>query len=570
MSKSSSDLSDSDVVEESKGVVSEEFLSQWLGRPERELLNQDHLTKAIVKIKKLQGFFEFFVVAPEKSWSSRFFHHMTTKAIVPYQQLDPRVYTAISARVGACKDRVMVGYCRIFIPQQYEWMERESHLLLGQIEKGLVSEKAAMGTMEESWAALEDKNGLISLKIDHYASFFFKEERKRFQWLAAQVLNEMGQLWIRQMPVKVVVRILLAMGAFTREMQKSTLQLRQIAFHRQTPLGPKKMIAAVIAFRLESDFHCFKLDHFITQLYSLLPDIAVDQRGFLRVPGQHWRDVLLYGEIDPSYYDLDLIQKAITDAVHGTIYSLVHPLFVERNEEEMLRYTVLLADQVRTKKDLPHLAILFNRYDQKQIMFSAVVVAMIAKNANQEDPEEKLAHIPQLVLEKRKSLSLQKKGLAKEFFLIQGTFSSSEYVREDFSLDFFGARQGFVEKLVMLFGPMRDYNGAVMQQEREICEIMCEDKTGEQKLFFEKAFFAVKPAQARVVYVKEVKKLIELGYEIFSKKRKHSLFIDKQKHFSVYLGVGARDEDLAQKETLLTFSFQWKEELICGQIHYES
>lgn len=553
-----------------------QLLSRWLADSEKEnLLTGSPLLDPIVKIHRIKQKMELFVVAPDKPWASRFFHFMATKAVIPSCSLHPELYAAVTARVGNCKDRVLIGYCSLDIPQKYGWMEKEKDFFTHQVKAGLLSERAAFGVMQLGATNKEERLASLEEKLVHYLSVFFKEEMTQYHLMAKQFICQVEDFWIKERDLFAVLKIIMRLIGFSHRLSfpsrfdPASFLLKSYKLSTNTALGPITVIGVCLAIELQTDFHLFRQNLLEDILASEQIDFAFKTKSLVRLSTQNPRHLLLYFEFFPKSESQKWVNK-IHAALEKAICPMVHPLFVQRNEEELLRYSVVLANQVKSKKDVPHVAILFDRYSHREIHFSAAIVLMSSVALQSHD--KWMLHIemtPSLKLEKWRSLGDKTTKWQKELFIITGVLPTENYLRPDYTVDFFAARAQFLESLERVFGVCRDYNGAMMAEERksydELAMHFSQDSL--KKTFFERFFCALAPAEARLIYREEILTLFEMVCTITSQK-KELLFSEDRKFVVSTL---ARQEiftcsSLEQKknEILLRFELPVKEGVVWG------
>ncbi len=215
----------------------------------------------------------------------------------------------------------------------------------------------------------------------------------------------------------------------------------------------------------------------------------------------------LYLEIEqPDGFDftLDEIQRlrtSLPDQIKGHIEQLAHPIFMPRNEEEVLRNIMSLSRQLRFVNDMPQVIISFD--EQKGEGLSFTVILLRVQLANSPTLQEvftksktSLKYIPDRV---RRVGHLRKKYV-KEATVFRTLVDSSPFLRRDGSVDLYKARQYILSELSKLIGEVRDYNGGMIYKQNELLSSLKSSlgRIGEQhNILLEKFYYSLNPIEMR-------------------------------------------------------------------------
>jgi hypothetical protein len=193
--------------------------------------------------------------------------------------------------------------------------------------------------------------------------------------------------------------------------------------------------------------------------------------------------------------ECDRLKGVLPVEIEARIERLMHPVFMPRNEEEVMRNILTLAKQIKMVGDLPQMMISFERQSEKGLLFTVIVVRL--KTGVSVVVESLLTNTP-LVLEKKKEVGVLRKKTPKEAVVCRVEIPLENCLRKDFSVDFLQARKAVAQQVEQIFGPVRDFNGGMIAKQREnfvALQRLLEGKGEAHFLTLQNFFYALSPAQ---------------------------------------------------------------------------
>jgi hypothetical protein len=191
-----------------------------------------------------------------------------------------------------------------------------------------------------------------------------------------------------------------------------------------------------------------------TGLYTVYIDIASENReGF-------------------SASELRALHQNLSVRVRQSIAELVHPMFMPRNEEEVMRHIVTLSQQLRYVSDVPQVVVSFERQTGAQLVFTVIVLRVQRAGDSSMETlfDEADGLLGEWTLERRRLVGLLRKRHPKEASILRTTLPSSPFLRQDHSVDLVKARLAVSQDLERMIGSFRDYNGGMLQQQSLVLE----------------------------------------------------------------------------------------------------
>jgi hypothetical protein len=223
---------------------------------------------------------------------------------------------------------------------------------------------------------------------------------------------------------------------------------------------------------------------------------------------------IFYLEIQKSslqpFNNLELrqLRQELPPLLKKSVENLVHPIFMPRNEEEVLRTIVLLSKQIRYLRDLPHITIHYEKQTEIDIIFLVVLVRLVKETTP--SFKEKLRRCPssvRIVIDEVRVAGSLKRRIPKEAVIFRVFLEKTPFVRKDYSLDLKRARQKVSMELHRLLGEFRDFNGGMIHKQDEALEqlrIALGPVATHHEVLLENFFYSLRPGIMQTVHSSDV------------------------------------------------------------------
>lgn len=426
------------------------------------------------------------------------------------------------------------------------------HQTMGdKIEKGTVEGiHTLLGTSRESEQLTEMTQYILSTKNISPDVF----SREIFQELQ-QLIFSMKEEFTKERSNHFISR-LLAHSYLMRKacMQKSLqdgaqMEIKFLIPHNNKGLGIHSLgVLAVIRFKSSSEnLDCHGL---FESVHTILPDSKL-------VPGStftHFRPheglKSLYIEITkPKEFDRSSIQnlkKKLPFEIDEKIFRPVLPIFMPRNEEEVMKHMILLSKELKYVDDIPQVMLNFYKQSIHTLSFTTIVVALNKGHS---------IEIPLDGVEKRMMGKLRSK-YPKEAFVFELTIDKAPFIRKDRSIDLFDARKAASMRLFELIGSFRDYNGGLILKKSEILldfKKLVKPYTIGSEILLERFFHAITPSYMQGVLQPSIlKKLFLLLVKAMDSDCEKGFFEHQICGDTLIIGLATQDHNLRSrfKQTL--------------------
>lgn len=197
----------------------------------------------------------------------------------------------------------------------------------------------------------------------------------------------------------------------------------------------------------------------------------------------------------------------------GQAGNVVHPIFMPRNEEELIRNLIVLATQVKYIRDLPQLSIHYEKQTDVHLTFTVLVVRLLKGDIVSLRKILEKSSLKMDVDDVR-VMGYLKQKYAKEAAILRVTVDKKPFFRPDYSVDLLRARQTIVSGFRHCLGEFRDFNGGMLFKQDAALEQLRQELgklSQEREFLLENYFYSLTPGVMQTVHDSNIlKKHFEL------------------------------------------------------------
>lgn len=288
------------------------------------------------------------------------------------------------------------------------------------------------------------------------------------------------------------------------------LSIKLVKAQLKTPIP---FIGILIGMNLLRESEQFDRKHLLSAIQSCLPHSTAVADSYL-VDRQEETLRIFYLEIQKpesspfTLQEIRNLKELLPDRLKRRVENIVHPIFMPRNEEEVLRTIVVLSKQMKFLRDLPHLTIHYEKQNDSEITFLIVLVRILKENdlPFKELMQSSLSSLRILIDEIRSAGSL-KRRFPKEAVVFRVMLDKSLFFRKDFSLDLKRARQKVAAELRQLLGDFRDFNGGMIHKQDEALELLRKTigpTAVHHEILLENFFYSLRPGIMQTILPPEL------------------------------------------------------------------
>lgn len=214
--------------------------------------------------------------------------------------------------------------------------------------------------------------------------------------------------------------------------------------------------------------------HVFSAIQSLIPkahkvsgSTVIDRRANNNVR-------MIYLEIyhEDGVFPIDqvkLLTKRLSPEIKTRIESVINPIFMPRNEEEVMKNILVLSNQLKYVQDIPQVMINFHKQTTSKISFTVILLRV---NKPEDLPLQKLfSKFKSTVTfseHEVKSVGVLRKKYPKEANIFEMQLAKKNFLRKDYSVDLNAARRFIYNTLCEMVGEVRDYNGGMISKQGEV------------------------------------------------------------------------------------------------------
>jgi hypothetical protein len=435
-------------------------------------------------LKEADEMVEISIDATYNKESLKFFVEMCANWIVPGKHLHIK-------KIHAEREDLKIHLKAEILPRNEE--ERlqilENYTILEEeIKLGASSSYHAKKILELKGLLLEEKDALVQSfiqdRVFKFVNHFDSDLFSLMQKYLVMVREDYKQARSYELLSRVICNAYLILDNLKNFTEISPNQrhfyLKLIPVQAQTPFGKKMVLGSFVAMNFLKENEMLEDKHLIRAVKKHFPDARLIEGSYFF---QREDDTLIfYVEFEKedsfSSSEISFLKSELKDEVKASIETLVSPIFMPRNEEEVMKYVVTLSKQVTMLKDLPQIVILFQEQTNDALLFTLLVVRpLLNESANihrvLEMGEQFLKNnyifsdAIDYRIEKVRHAGFIRKKVYKEASQIRIALKKKDFMRLDFVVDLYKARQVIVSWIESYLGNVRDYNGGMISKQME-------------------------------------------------------------------------------------------------------
>ena len=377
--------------------------------------------------------------------------------------------------------------------------------------------------------------------------------------------------------------------------EKRHLSLRLLPTTLNTAFGKKPVLGVMLTISLSGQFEYFDEEHLLLAIQKSLPSVYLirGSRYVYRHPEEE-KILTLYAEVDKEHGSFSLREKAVvlrtfSQELKDRVQKLLPSIYNVRNEENIMKNMITLSQELKETNSLPQMIISFEGQIEKALIFT-VVLAYVGNRKIEEDLFLELNDPSiEITFARKQRMGYFECQTSKESLVLRAkVFKLPELHRRDFSVDAYTARKKVQGTICRVIGDVRDYDGGLIQKQRELFSIFQNRFTQhiqDHGDLLEHFFYSITPIEKQAtipIAVLEVlfSYMLASLNEDFSKRGAHFLreYEDENYFYAFVRSEGnalvkhvqtmlCKHPDLERKLTLSTFSYQ---ETLCTAYLLES
>lgn len=457
-------------------------------------------------------------VYPYRIYSSKFIYDIISRWLIPGKRLNISLYYGTDfVFLNGSKDRYIFIQMLVDISsvRDLKIIKKNLPSLGREIEVGITSIDQGMRILEIKGLNVDDKVNLVqelivSLMDRHWKYFdrelfvemqhFFVFSRESFK--VARSHRHMARMICWQYYFRKSLD-------FSKDpiRSKRIFKVKLMKTSISQPYGVKQVLGILVAVSYVRDNESFGKKQIVNAIKAYIPDVEPVKGSYLSHKKRGEETPLYYLEVaraegkDFDTQDIQNLKAILPMDLKDRVEQLMHPIFMPRNEEEIMKNILNLNKQLKSHDDIPQIIIQFDKQDETHIVF-AVILLRVVKNE-----EGSVQHLCEengfryeFIPDRIKIVGRVKKGYSKEANVFYVRLSKHSFLRKDHSLDLYRARQAVLSELYRVFSDVRDYNGGMIAKENEVFDNFKKHMAKKglyNEVLLENFFYSLTPAIVR-------------------------------------------------------------------------
>ena len=276
----------------------------------------------------------------------------------------------------------------------------------------------------------------------------------------------------------------------------------------------KNVLGILVALNFLKQHEVFEKQHLIRAIKQYIPNIRTVEDSYFLQRRDKNQIQTLYLEIerkdgkDFNFDEISLLRHRLPAYLSQNIEHLVYPIFMPRNEEEVMKNILTLSRQLRFIHDMPQVIITFDEQTEKDLSFTVILarVQRLSSISLEKMCSENRVKFS-FQLDRIKKVGVIRRKYIKEATVFHALVPIKEYLRMDNFVDLKKARKSILSELNNLFGEVRDFNGGMIaKQDEGFVDLKkgLEKIEKEQVLILEKYFYAIRPVAMALTTPKKI------------------------------------------------------------------
>lgn len=549
------------------------MLEKILPAPWNEIKNQFQDMLPILSSAPCQeapGHFSFYVLTRNRTNTFKFFFDMIGNWLVPGKRLNLVLTYAADFRIpemGSGSYTICEVMIHVESQEELEQINSNLPIIETEIRLGMKSIYYARRIMEIKGLTADAKTAMIQ----EYVAYLVTRLPKYFDY---DVLTEMQHVLVlcrddfkaardshhlsRLISIQYLFRRELR-EAVKRSGEKRHLQLKLF----KANVGTKRVLGMVVGVNFLRDKEVFEKRHMLHAIQNLIPNVEAVENSFFNNRRGTENISTLYLELEKTdgseftSQEIRLLRRELPNDLKDRIEHLMPPVFMPRNEEEIMRNILSLSSQIKYMRDIPQVFISFDEQTHTNLFFTVIVVRLVKPGTcSMQEMFKSSGTFLEYIHDRCKPVGYLRKKYTKEATVFRVKLSKEEFWRRDHSIDLYKARQTVCLELLRMIGEFRDYNGGMISKQNEVLAEVKRQLGGEvryNELLLDNFFYSLTPVIMRTLLEPEVlctvfMMLLELIEEGGLEGDSYRLMTKFDHHF-VYLLIKSDDRTIKDEIT---------------------
>ncbi len=471
------------------------------------------------------GNISFYFLAKYRANSFKFFFQMISRWLLSGRRLNVVLMYAADFRLPKLGNEIYT-ICELMIRvedlQEFEQILNNFPIIETEIKLGIASEDHARRILETRGLTLDVKTAMIQ----EHVAYLIQRLPAHFD---QNILTEMQHVLVmcsddfkavrqsRHLSRIISLHYLYRKAlreAIKQAPQKRHLYLKLFRARLNEEERERAVLAFVVGVNFFRDKEVFEKAHLLKAIQNYIPTAQAVENSFFANRRGSEPICTLYLEIEKSdgeeftNQEIKTLLDELPCSLKDRIEHLMHPVFMTRNEEEIMRNILSLSSQIKYVRDIPQVFISFDEQTHTDLFFTIILVRVLKKGSIsiQEMFKQSDAFF-EYIHDRCKLAGTLRRKYEKEATVFRVRIPKDSFLRVNHSIDINKARQAIVLELCRVIGEVRDFNGGMISKQNEVlCQLrdLLRHNAKSNDLLLENFFYSLTPVIMRNVLEPEV------------------------------------------------------------------
>jgi hypothetical protein len=507
-----------------------------------------------------------FLLTHFRVHAGKFFYDMISRWLIPGKRLNVALSFVADFKIADFDEKLYTfSEMTIAFEQEHDLEMIRQYLpaLMDEIRLGIVSVYHANRILEIKGVSINEKTLLIQERItslNHRRPAHFDYDIFiQMQHFLVSCRDEFKALR-ESHHLSRIIYILYFFQKKIRALTELFPQKRHVNFKLRTtrvyfPFGVKSALAVFVGINFLKENEVFDYRHLLNAIQDLISEVVMIEDSYFVNENREERFQTLYMEVakkdggDFSSKEIAMLKEALPDRIESQIEHFIRPMFMPRNEEEVMRNILTLSQQLKFVRDLPHVIISFEGQSDSDISFTVIIVRILFPQAAEileifEKSRSRFKFVPDRI----RKLGIFRKKYIKEAAVFRVKLPNASFLRSDHSVDLYRARQEIVSELQQIFGEVRDYNGGMIAKQTEVFHSLKRllGKERHNDVLLENFFHSIHPVELRsVIEPKNLEIFFHMLLELIE--QRHGPVSSRTEERQIFILIALKDAGLEQE-----------------------
>lgn len=475
---------------------------------------------ATTKCRNVPGTMSIFAFSHYRPDSFKFFYEMVTGWLVPGKRIQVVLVNATNFRIPSFgQQHYTLSEVMIHLDSQeeYESLLLNLPVIETELQMGLSSTHYARRILEirgfskdEFTASIQEN---IAFLIDHSPDVFDLDVLTEMQ----HVLLICRDDFKLSRETRHISRIIAIQYLFRKELlelskespDKRHIKLKLIRTRLKQGDKRKHVLGILVGVNFFKDKEFFDKVHLLKAIQTYLPNAMPIPNSFFSNRRGTEPISTLYLEIEKgdgepfTSKEIMTLRTQLPINLKDRIKHLLNPVFMPRNEEEIIRNILSLSNQIKYLRDIPQVFITFDEQTATCLLFTIILVRVLKPGSpSVQEMFKRSETILQYTHDRCQHVGSLRRKYKKEATVFRVKLSKEQFIRADHTIDLNRARQVVVSELYDVMGDIRDYNGGMISKQNEVLDelkVSLQESVKFNELLLENFFYSITPVIMRSV-----------------------------------------------------------------------